>query len=60
MTELQDAPARIDYFATSLPTLLLFDDDLAKRQRVTALFLMAQAELGLGRRDEALKRMTTC
>jgi len=56
-TELHDAPARIDYFATSLPTLLLFDDDLAKRQRVTALFLMAQAELGLGRRDEALKRI---
>jgi tetratricopeptide (TPR) repeat protein len=42
------APATIDYFATSLPTMLLFDDDLAARQRTTALFLEAQARLGLG------------
>jgi tetratricopeptide (TPR) repeat protein len=40
--------ARIDYFATSLPAMLLFDDDLAKRNSVTALFLEAQAALALG------------
>jgi len=41
-------PAKIDYFATSLPTMLLFDDDLDARQRTTAQFLAAQAQLGLG------------
>ena len=41
-------PAKIDYFATSLPTMLLFDDDLNRRQRTSALFLEAQARLGLG------------
>jgi tetratricopeptide (TPR) repeat protein len=43
------APFKLDYFATSLPTMLLFDDDLQERQRTTALFLLAQASLGLGR-----------
>jgi tetratricopeptide (TPR) repeat protein len=43
------APATVDYFATSLPTLLLFDDDLAARQRLRARVLEAQALLGLGR-----------
>jgi tetratricopeptide (TPR) repeat protein len=44
------APATLDYFATSLPTMLLFEDDLKERQMTTALFLEAQAELGLGRK----------
>ena len=46
-------PATIDYFATSLPTMLLFDDDLPARQQTTALFLQAQARLGLGQTTEA-------
>ena len=46
---LQNSPVRIDYFATSLPSMLLFDDDLSFRQETTALFLRAQAQLGLGR-----------
>lgn len=46
--QLQKAEAKIDYFATSLPTMLLFDDDLSFRQTTTALFLQAQARLGLG------------
>lgn len=44
---LAKAPATIDYFATSLPTMLLFEDDLTVRQRNTAKFLEAQARLGL-------------
>jgi tetratricopeptide (TPR) repeat protein len=40
-------PATIDYFATSLPAMLLFDDDLEERQKTTCLFLEAQARLGL-------------
>jgi len=47
--------AEIGYFATSLPTMLLFEDDLQKRQQTTASFLMAQARLGLGRKTEARK-----
>jgi len=51
--ELAETEAKIDYFATSLPTMLLFEDDLQRRQENTARFLHAQAALGLGRIDEA-------
>jgi len=44
---------KIDYFATSLPALLLFEDDLQFRQETTALFLEAQANLGLGKTGKA-------
>jgi len=50
---LQTTEARIDYFATSLPTMLLFEDDLQFRQETTALFLQAQAHLGVGRARRA-------
>lgn len=40
--ELEGTPAKIDYFATSLPTMLLFSDDLDQRQRTRALFLQAR------------------
>jgi tetratricopeptide (TPR) repeat protein len=46
-------PAKIDYFATSLPTMLLFEDDLQARQETIALFLQAQALLGLKRKSAA-------
>ena len=45
--------AKIDYFATSLPTMLLFDDDLQQRQETTAMFLEAQARIGLGQKSRA-------
>ena len=45
---LANEEAKIDYFATSLPTMLLFDDDLQKSRQVTALFLEAQGCYGLG------------
>ena len=51
--KLEKTPAKIDYFATSLPTMLLFDDDLDERQRTTAMFLQAQARLGLGEKAKA-------
>jgi tetratricopeptide (TPR) repeat protein len=50
--KLQRTKAKIDYFATSLPTMQLFDDDLQFRQVTTALFLQAQARLGLGQRAQ--------
>jgi tetratricopeptide (TPR) repeat protein len=46
-------PANVDYFATSLPTMLLFEDQLQERQERTAMFLRAQALVGLGRRAQA-------
>ena len=41
-------PVRIDYFATSLPSLLLFDDDLDARNRTECRYLSGLAQLGLG------------
>jgi len=40
--QLQHKTAKIDYFATSLPTLLLFEADLQAQQTHVALFLQAQ------------------
>ena len=51
---LSESEAKIDYFATSLPTMLLFDEDIQKRKETTALFLQAQAELGLGNNPKGL------
>jgi tetratricopeptide (TPR) repeat protein len=45
---------KIDYFATSLPAMLLFNDDLQQRQVVKATFLKAQALSGLGRPAQGL------
>ena len=45
---------KIDYFATSLPNFLLFEDDLDKRNRIDCLFIVALAELGEGKTDRAL------
>ena len=55
---LAKTPAQIDYFATSLPAMLLFDDDLQIRQKTAALFLEAQARLGLGRKSRAIKLLS--
>jgi tetratricopeptide (TPR) repeat protein len=48
----------IDYFATSLPNLLLFEDDLDKRNHIDALLLSALAKDGLGRTPEAVRQLT--
>jgi tetratricopeptide (TPR) repeat protein len=51
---LEGQTPKIDYFATSLPAMLLFDEDLKERQTITARFLQAQAMLGLGEEQKAL------
>ena len=51
--EWQDTPAKIDYFATSLPTMLLFDDDIQAQRKTAALFLQAQAHAGRGEAQQA-------
>ena len=44
--QLEAQQPKIDYFATSLPAMLLFHEDLAHRNRVLAVFLRAQATYG--------------
>ncbi len=50
------AEVRIPYFATSLPTLLLFDDDLSERAHQDARYLEGLVLLGRGRRKAAATR----
>ena len=61
--DLRATPAEVDYFATSLPTMLLFTDDLEARKITTALVLEAQvavlrgdAHRGAELVDDALRR----
>jgi tetratricopeptide (TPR) repeat protein len=51
--KLRHTPAKIDYFATSLPAMLLFEDDPDARQKTLADVLEAQAALGLGDEQKA-------
>lgn len=51
--ELEATEPGIPYFATSLPAMLLFDDDLNRRNRIEARYLRAQALAGMGRAQEA-------
>lgn len=48
---------KIDYFATSLPNLLLFEDDLGKRNRIDSWLLSALASHGLGDREKAVEQL---
>ena len=51
--ELESSEPKIDYFATSLPAMLLFEDNLGHRQQIQAHFLRGQALLGLDRAKDA-------
>ena len=46
---------KIDYFAVSLPDLLIFEENLDERNRKHCLFMMSLGLKGLGRTDEAEK-----
>jgi tetratricopeptide (TPR) repeat protein len=52
-TKQLNAEVVIDYFATSLPNFLLFEDDLEKRNRIDCFFLIGLAQQGLGQPLEA-------
>jgi tetratricopeptide (TPR) repeat protein len=54
--QVQKTESKIDYFATSLPTMLLFNEDPQFRQETGALFLQAQAQLELAQRTAAAHR----
>jgi hypothetical protein len=46
--ELQQLPGTIDYFATSLPNMLVFEEDLTQRNRLEGQFLEGLALLAQG------------
>ncbi len=48
-----DEEVKTDYFAVSLPDLMIFDDDLTKRNRVHCHYLIALGQLGMGQAAEA-------
>ncbi len=42
----------MDYFAVSLPDLLIWEDDMDKKNRIHCNYLMALGHLGLGNRTK--------
>ena len=46
-------PFKMDYFAVSLPDLLIFEDDLQKRHELHCHYLMGLGHLGLGNIEKA-------
>jgi tetratricopeptide (TPR) repeat protein len=46
---------KIDYFAVSLPDLLIWDADLDARNRIHCKYLIGLGYLGLGRTEEAIQ-----
>ncbi|WP_430974197.1 DUF5107 domain-containing protein [Sunxiuqinia rutila] len=46
-------PFKMDYFAVSLPDLLIFEDDLQKRHELHCHYLMGLGNLGLGNIEKA-------
>ncbi|MDB5087435.1 MAG: hypothetical protein JWR09_1429 [Mucilaginibacter sp.] len=49
---------KLDYFAVSLPNLLIFDDDLNLRNRIHAHFIQGLGYLGLERSTQAIQMFT--
>ncbi len=49
----------IDYFAVSLPEFMVFDDDLNRRNAINCHYLAALGQLGLGRKAQAIRGLTT-
>lgn len=53
--EHENDQVNIDYFAVSLPDLLIFEDDLSKRNLLHNQYIMGLGYLGLGQPEEAEK-----
>ena len=51
------AKSKIDYFATSLPDILVFDEDADLKSQNEGTYLLALAELGLGNENEAASHL---
>lgn len=54
---LRSTEPKIDYFATSLPNMLLFDDDIGRQNRAEALLRSALAHHGLGQAEQAEREL---
>ncbi|MDE6588380.1 MAG: DUF5107 domain-containing protein [Paramuribaculum sp.] len=50
-------PVTIDYFAVSLPDLLIWEDNLDRRNRVHCRYMMALGYYGLGKEERALREL---
>jgi tetratricopeptide (TPR) repeat protein len=50
-----DDDVQMDYFAVSLPDFLVFDDDLATRNRIHCHYMMGLGHLGLGEQAKAIE-----
>ena len=48
---------RIDYFAVSLPSLLIWEDDLDQRNRMHCLYMIGLGQMGLGNMKEAAEML---
>ncbi len=48
---------RIDYFAVSLPSLLIWEDDLDQRNRMHCLYMIGLGQMGLGNMYEAAEKL---
>ncbi|OYV05104.1 MAG: hypothetical protein CFE26_13355 [Verrucomicrobiales bacterium VVV1] len=51
-------PAKIDYFATSLPNLLVFEEDLQMRRDAENILLLALSFHGLGQAERAFSELS--
>ncbi len=49
---------KIDYFAVSLPDLLIWDGDLDLRNRIHCLYMLALGELGLGQTEKGMAHLS--
>lgn len=56
--QLLEKDAQIDYFATSLPNLLVFDEDLKRSQQAEGHLLLAYAAWGQSDRNKAERHRT--
>lgn len=56
-TEHMDDACKIDYFAVSLPDLLIWEDDLPRRNRIHCHYLMALGYCGLGDRQRCAEHL---
>lgn len=48
----------LDYFAVSLPNLLVFDDDLQIRNRIHCQYMIGLGQLGLDQKEQAINMLT--
>jgi tetratricopeptide (TPR) repeat protein len=50
---------KVDYFAVSLPDLLIWDEDLDRRNEINSRYLMGLGLLGMGQTEQANKQLKT-